>query len=59
VEVNLYYKRYRKKIEIDIIRELNWGVILDILWLAQHNQEIDWKIREVKMTRCLEKCERQ
>jgi len=31
VEVNLYYKGYRKKIEIDIIREQKWVVILDIL----------------------------
>jgi len=50
---------YISRIEIDIIREQKWEVILDILWLAQHDQEIDWKVREVKMTRCLEKYKRQ
>jgi len=34
-------------------------VILGILWLARHNPEIDWKIREVKMTRCPEECGKQ
>ena len=34
-------------------------VILEMLWLAHHNPEIDWKTGEVKMTRCLEKCRRQ
>jgi len=24
-------------------------------WLAYHNPEIDWKIGEVQITRCLEK----
>jgi len=27
-------------------------VILDMLWLAAHNPEIDWEKREVKMTQC-------
>ena len=34
-------------------------VILGMLWLAHHNPEIDWKTGEVKMTRCLEECEKQ
>jgi len=29
-------------------------VILGMPWLAWHNPEIDWKMGEVKMTRCLE-----
>ena len=28
-------------------------------WIACYNPEIDWKIGEVKMTRCLEKCGKQ
>ena len=28
-------------------------------WLAHHNPEINWKIEEVKMTKCLEECEKQ
>jgi len=34
-------------------------VILEMPWLAHHNPEIDWRTREVKMTRCLEKCGKQ
>ena len=30
-----------------------------MLWLACHNPEIDWRIREVKMTRYLEECRKQ
>ena len=34
-------------------------VILEMPWLACHNLEIDWRIGEVKMTRCPEKCGKQ
>ena len=28
-------------------------------WLACHDSEIDWKMGEVKITRCLEECGKQ
>ena len=59
VEVNIYYQKHRKKMEIDVIEEQKWSVILGMLWLAYHNLEIDWKTEEVKMMRCLEKYEKQ
>jgi len=31
-------------------------MILGILWLAYHNPEIDWRIGEVKIIRCLKEC---
>ena len=34
-------------------------MILGIPWLAHHNPEIDWRIEEVKITRCPEKCGKQ
>jgi len=34
-------------------------VILEMLWLAHHNPEIDWKMGEVKMTRCPEEYGKQ
>ena len=34
-------------------------VILEMLWLTRHNQEINWKKGKVKMTRCLEECGKQ
>ena len=59
VEVNIYYQRHRERIEIGMIRRQKWNVILGILWLAHYNLEINWRTEEVKMTRCLEKCEKQ
>ena len=56
VKVNIYYQGYRERTEIDVIGGQKWKVILGILWLARHNSEINWKIEEVKMTRCLEEC---
>ena len=59
VEVNIYYQRYRKRIEIDVIGGQKQSVILGMLWLAHHNPKIDWRIGEMKMTRCPEKCGKQ
>jgi len=59
VEINIYYQGHRERIEIDVIGGQKWIVILEILWLACHNSEIDWRTEEVKMTRCPEKCKKQ
>ena len=59
VEVNIYYQEHRERIEIDVIGGQKWSVILGILWLAHYNPEIDWRIGEVKMMRCLEECGKQ
>ena len=59
VEVNIYYQGHQKRTEIDVIGEQKWIVILEMSWLAHYNPEIDWKIGEVKMTRCLEECGKQ
>ena len=59
VEVNIYYKEHVERMEIDVIGGQKWGVILGMPWLERHNPEIDWKIGEVKMTRCPEECGRQ
>jgi len=59
VEVNIYYQEYRKRIEIDMIRGQKWSVILGMPWLVHHNSEINWKMGEVQMTRCLEECGKQ
>ena len=59
VKVNIYYQGHRKKTKIDVIGGQKWTVILGIPWLAHHNPEINWRIEEVKMTRCLEECGKQ
>ena len=59
VEVNIYYQRHRKKMEINVIGRQKQMVILGMPWLACHNSEIDWRIGEVKMMRCPEKYRKQ
>ena len=59
VEVNIYYQEHRERMEIDMIGGQKWSVILEIPQLAHYNPEIDWKIGEVKMIRCPEKCGKQ
>jgi len=59
VEVNICYQGHRERTEIDVIRGQKLTVILGISWLARYNPEIDWKTREVKMTRCPEECGKQ
>ena len=59
VEVNIYYQGHRERTEINVIRGQKWTVILGMPWLACHNPEIDWRTREVKMTRCPEECGKQ
>ena len=59
VKVNIYYQGHRERTEIDVIGGQKWTVILEMLWLACYNLEIDWRTREVKMTRYLEKCGKQ
>jgi len=54
VKVNIYYQKHRKRIEINVIREQKWSVILGMLWLACYNPEIVGRMGEVKMTRCPE-----
>ena len=59
VEVNIYYQRHRERTEIDVIGGQKWNMILGMPWLTCHNPEIDWRIGEVKITKCLEECGKQ
>ena len=59
VEVNIYYQGHRERMEINVIGGQKQNVILEIPQLICHNPEINWKIGKVKMTRCLEECEKQ
>ena len=52
VKVEIFFKEYKKRMSVDMIGGQKWSIILDILWLACHNPEIDWKTGEVQMTRC-------
>ena len=56
VEVKIFFKGHKERTSIDVIEEQKWGVILDMLWLANNNPDIDWRTGEVQMMRCLDKC---
>jgi len=49
----MFFKRYIERARIDICNLGKTEVILGIPWLAMHNPEIDWKKKEVKITRYL------
>ena len=59
VEINIFYKGYKKRTEIDVIGGQKWNIILGILWLTCHNSEINQEIEEIKMMRCPEEYEKQ
>ena len=59
VEVNIYYQKHKKKIEIDMIGEQKQSVILGMLQLPCHNYEINWRKGKVKMTGCSKECGKQ
>ncbi len=41
VDMNIYYQGHRERTEINVIGGQKWTVVLEILWLACHNLEID------------------
>ena len=59
VELNIYYQGYRERMEMEVIGGQKWNMILEMPWLAHHNPEINWRMEEVKITRCPEECRKQ
>lgn len=53
VEVNIYYENYIERMRMDICDLGKTDMILGMPWLQAHNPEINWKTKEVKMTRYL------
>ena len=58
VEVDVYYKSYVERMRMGVCNLGKTDVILGIPWLQAHNPEINWKTREVKITRCPPLCGR-
>ena len=56
VEVEIFFKGHKERMSIDMIGGQKWSVILGMPWLGYHNPEIDWKIGEIKIIRCLDEC---
>jgi len=59
VEVNVYYKNHIERIRMNICDLGRMDIILDMPWLQAYNPEIDWKTREVRITRCPLICRRR
>jgi len=55
----MFFKGHIEKIRIDVYNLGKTEVILDMLWLAVYNPEIDWEKEEVKMMRCPSICRRK
>ena len=53
VEYNIFFKGHVERARMDVCNLGKTEVILEILWLAAHNPEIDWEKGEVEMTHCL------
>ena len=56
VEVEIFFKGHKERTSIDVIGGQKWGVILGMPWLRHHNPEINWRMGEVKITRCPDEC---
>jgi len=59
VEVNLYFKGHVERTEIDVIGDQKWSVIIGMPWPACYNPKVNWRMGEIKMTRCLPECRKQ
>jgi len=52
VECNMFFKEYIERVRINVCNLERIEVILGMPWLAVYNLEIDWKKREIKITKC-------
>jgi len=59
VEIEIFFKGHKEQTSMNVIGGQKWSVILGMPWLGYHNPEIDWKMGEVKMTRCPDECEKK
>jgi hypothetical protein len=52
VDVILHYKDHSEWVQFTVTGLRKQNVILGYTWLKEHNLEVDWVTREVKMSRC-------
>jgi len=57
VDVLLCYKTHSERMLLAVSRLGKQSLILGYNWLKDHNPKINWEKKEVKMTRCLLRCE--
>ncbi len=56
VDLILRYRRHAERILFAVTGLGRKNVILGFTWLKEHNPEIDWETKEVKLTRCPRRC---
>jgi hypothetical protein len=56
VDVVLCYKEHSERVIFVVTNFGNQTMILGLPWLREHNPEVDWKSREVKMSQCPARC---
>ncbi len=52
VDLILRYKRHSERILLAVTNLRKKNLILGYTWLREHNPEIDWETREVKLSWC-------
>jgi len=52
VECNMFFKGHMERARMDVCNLGKTEMILEMLWLAAHNPEIDWKKEEVEIMHC-------
>jgi hypothetical protein len=50
------YKNHSEQVQFTVTGLRKQDAILGYTWLKEHNPEVDWVIKEVKMSRCLGRC---
>src|SRR6202046_143563 len=56
VDLVLRYKGHSERLTFAVICLGSQDMIIGLLWLKEHNPEIDWSSGEVKMSRCPQRC---
>ncbi len=56
VDLILRYKRHGEWILLAVTNLGKKNLILGYTWLHEHNPEIDWETREVKLSQCPRRC---
>ena len=59
MEYNMFFKGHIERVRMGVYNLEKTEVILDMLWLAAYNLEIDWEKGEVKMMRYPPICRRK
>ena len=55
-DVTLRYNGHSERALFAVTQLGSQQMILGFTWLKEHNPEVNWQTKSVKMTRCLDKC---